>query len=85
MTKSSFSPLLYSFLSDYDWKSEEIEIHWGDNSEDKIVFTSMITSWKDKWFPVWSRKYLFNGVDCTETFDKPYGYMQLVKNPTKVE
>ncbi len=71
------------FLSDYDWKSEEIEIHWGDNSEDKILFTSMITSWKDKWFPVWSRKYLFNGVDCTETFDKPYGYMQLVKNPTK--
>ncbi len=71
-------------LSDYDWKSEEIEIHWGDNSEDKIVFTSVITSWKDKWFPVWSRKYLFNGVDCTDTFEKqPYGYMQLVKNPTK--
>ena len=70
-------------LSDYDWKSEEIEIHWGDNSEDKMVFTSVITSWKDKWFPVWSRKYLFNGVDCTETFQKQPYYMQLVKNPTK--
>ena len=74
------------FLSDYDWKSEEVEIHWGDNSEDKIVFTSVITGKKDKWHPVWSREYLFNGIDCTETFRKqPYGYMQLVKNPTKGE
>lgn len=72
------------FLSDYDWESEEIEIHWGDNSKDKIIFTSVITSMKDKLNPVWSRKYLFNGADCTETFWKqPYGYMQLVKNPTK--
>jgi hypothetical protein len=72
------------FLPDYDWKSEEIEIHWGDNSEDKIVFTSVITSWKDKWYPVWSQKYMFNGVDCTETLKKmPYGYMQLVKSSTK--
>lgn len=71
------------FLSDYDWKSEEIEIHWGDNSEDKIVFSSVITSMKDKLHPVWSRKYLFNGDDKTETFQKSYGYMQLVKNPAK--
>ncbi len=71
------------FLSDYDWKSEEIEIHWGDNSEDKVVFTSVITSWKDKWFPVWSRKYMINDVDCTDTFAKPYGYMQLVKKSTR--
>lgn len=72
-----------SFLSDYDWKSEEIDIHWGDNSEDKIVFTSVITSIGDNLFPEWSKKYLFNGADYTETFYKPYGYMKLVKNTNK--
>ena len=71
------------FLADYDWKSEEVEIHWGDNSEDKIVFTSVITGREKGNFPIFSRKYLFNGVECTETFHKPYGYMQLAKNPTK--
>ena len=71
------------FLSDYNWESEEVEIHWGDNSQDKIVFTSVITGREKGNFPIFSRKYLFNGVECTETFHKPYGYMQLVKNPTK--
>ena len=72
------------FLADYDWKSEEVEIHWGDNSEDKIVFTSVITGKKKGNFPIFSRKYLFNGADYTETFQKPWGYMRLVKKPTKV-
>jgi hypothetical protein len=71
------------FLSDYDWKSEEIEIHWGDSSEDKIVFTSVVTKWNKDGAAEFSRKHLFNGADCTETFQKPYGYMQLVKNSTK--
>lgn len=71
------------FLSDYNWKSEEVEIHWGDDSEDKIVFMSVITGKEKDNFPIFSRKFLFNGVECTETFHKPYGYMQLVKNPTK--
>ena len=71
------------FLSDYNWKSEEVEIHWGDNSEDKIVFTSVITGREKGNFPIFSRKYLFNGVECTETFYNPFGYMQLVKNPAK--
>lgn len=71
------------FLSDYDWKSEEIDIHWGDNSEDKIVFTSVITSIDKKGHAEFSRKHLFNGVDYTQTFHKKDGYMQLVKNSTK--
>ena len=71
------------FLADYDWKSEEIEIHWGDNSEDKIVFTSVRVGKEKDNFPILSKKYLFNGVDYTETFQKPWGYMHLVKNSTK--
>lgn len=71
------------FLSDYNWKSEEVEIHWGDNSEDKIVFTSVETGKEKDGSSIFSRKYLFNGADCTETFQKPFSYMQLVKNPTK--
>ena len=71
------------FLADYDWKSEEIEIHWGDNSEDKIVFTSVTVGREKDNFPILSKKYLFNGVDFTETFQKPWGYMHLVKNSTK--
>ena len=72
------------FLANYDWKSEEVEIHWGDNSEDKIVFTSVITGREKDNSPIFSRKYLFNDADCTETFQKPWGYMRLVKKPTKV-
>lgn len=71
------------FLADYDWKSEEVEIHWGDNSEDKIVFTSVETGKEKDDSPIFSRKYLFNGADCTETLQKPFSYMQLVKNSTK--
>lgn len=71
------------FLADYDWKSEEIEIHWGDNSEDKIVFTLVRVGKEKDNSPIFSGKYLFNGVDYTETFQKPRGYMHLVKNSTK--
>ena len=71
------------FLANYNWESEEVEIHWGDNSEDKIVFTSVRTSKDKDGFPIFSQKYLFNGVDCTETFQKQPCYMQLVKNQTK--
>ncbi len=71
------------FLADYDWKSEEVEIHWGDNSEDKIVFTVVTVGREKDNFPILNKKYLFNGVDCTETFKKPYGYMQLAKKSTK--
>lgn len=71
------------FLSDYDWKSEEINIHWGDNSEDKIVFTSVITSRPKNQIPTISRKFLFNGNDCTETFFGGHYYMQIVKQSVK--
>lgn len=71
------------FLSDYDWESEEIKIHWGDNSEDNIIFSSAITSKNEKGFPVFTRKYLFNGNESTDTFQIPYSYMQLVKNSIK--
>lgn len=67
------------FLSDYDWESEEIDIHWGDNSEDKIVFTSVITSWPKNQTPTFSQKVLFNGKDCTEIFFGSSPYMQVVK------
>ncbi len=71
------------FLSDYDWKTEEIEIHWGDNSEDKIVFTSVITSRPKNQTPTFSQKVLFNGKDCTETFFGYNKYMQVVKGTGK--
>lgn len=71
------------FLSDYDWESEEIDIHWGDNSEDKIVFTSVITSRPKNQIPTFSRKFLFNGKDCTDALFGYYNHMQLVKEAGK--
>ncbi len=71
------------FLANYNWESEEVEIHWGDNSEDKIVFTSVKTGKDKDNFPIFSRKYLFNDADYTSTFQQPFGYMKLVKKPSK--
>lgn len=71
-----------SFMSDYNWKSEEIKIHWGDNSEDEIVFSSEIT-WVKNGSPKFTRQHLFNGKDYTGTFQTPYSYMRLVKNSVK--
>lgn len=67
------------FLADKNWKSENIEIHWGNGSKDTIVFTSLFSFDEEKYLPSWDRLFLFNGADSTSVFDKPYSYIHLVK------
>ncbi len=67
------------FHGDEKWKSENLDIDWGDGTKDNIKFTYLVHfNSKNGEFTREKVEYLFNGTDSTVSF-REKGYITLVK------